>query len=837
MRKSIVAALSAASLLSACGGGGGSSSTTPPDVPASTKATVTLTGVAAKGLMAHADVNVYGVNPDGSLAAAALASTTTDSTGHYSLSFAGNQGEPVVIKVSAKADGTTTHSDEVSGVAAQPLPAGFVMRALLVPASTGAITTSASITPFSELAVAAAAKASGGITASNAQQALSTVTQMLGFDPRAVTATSTATASSADEQKLAVMLTAVSQLANSGALGCTSGSAGDKTKCVVDALGAAASATSIKLSSTSGGNSTDVSAALSAAVGTVLTNPVLAKTIDSALLTTVVTNLGCASVSACAAAPANTPPPVNAAATAITGAKLLFAEMKSDWLGLFSQGAASAIATGPVNIQAFKFKTAMDGVQVPAEVLVKDVGTLLMGIDLYNDYKAGRSTSPNRGRGEANLVANDGSVSGNQAVPAGCTLYQDADTSLAATSTANANFIGCGARFYASRSVTGNTTVTTEWRHGFTVTPKLDGSFDYSSRARRRVNSCTAGSCTVTGNVPLQTDGNGVAIAPFTGTVTPVLSAAFGDINTVTIVGELPAAFKSGDKTLLGYKHSLNVSGSQTQNPDNTISSVLTGSVVAKNSSGVVQNQLTLKKGRIDQAPISVDVKGDLVKPGSGSAVAPAGHDVSGFELDLVFGTPTAEFEGLLSVTGATWDTSGRYRVPSDAKLSGALRTLSAGVATEFLSGAFSLTSTGYGSFNNSLPSSPSNSYTIGASFVGTVTAPGRPVLEITLAASQLMDTADGGGTPKGATMQYRTLVDGKPRLVVSVTGSVDPVTHQINKFTLTESSANLGMSWMGGASTVDLLYGGSLKIGSVNLGNGLITFSDSSFVSLDVGL
>ena len=151
----------AVALLAACGGGGSDS-----PAPATT-ASVTMSGTAAKGPMANADVAALPVNTDGSIGTAPLATALTDPNGSYTLNFTATKDQPYIIQVKSKANGSTTHVDEVSGQT-QNLPAGFSMRALFVPTSTGNLTTSASVTPFSELAVAAATRATGGVTAANA---------------------------------------------------------------------------------------------------------------------------------------------------------------------------------------------------------------------------------------------------------------------------------------------------------------------------------------------------------------------------------------------------------------------------------------------------------------------------------------------------------------------------------------------------------------------------------------------------------------------------------------------------------------------------------------------
>lgn len=829
MKRTPLIAVLGASLLSACGGGGSDSASGPDTTPVSTAATVALSGTAAKGLMANADVKVHPVAADGSVdLATVLASTTTSTTGQYNLSFTGTKDQPYVVRVSANAG--TTHRDEVTGTD-QPLPLDFAMRSLVVPDASGSVTTSASITPFSEMAVAAAAKATGGVSAANAAQAVSTVQQLLGFDPTKVAATSTGTAASDDEKKLAVMLTAVSQMANSGNLGCSTGDAGDKVKCVVDKLGEAVTTTSIKLEGKNDDNSaSDVSAVLNTALTTVLAQPDLVGTIPSTLLTTVAANLGC--TTNCAAASTGTTPVVDATAVAITGAKLLFTQLKSDWTALFSTGGASEIATGAANIQAFKFDQSMRDVHVPARTLLHNSGALLLGIDLYNDYKAGRTSVPSRGRGVGE-VPNDGSADfSNSYGAAGCTLYQDAATTLTATAPDNANFIGCSARYYLTRAYTATGSTTSEYRHGFTVTPNADGSFGWQTRARLRL---TGANGTVLSNAALQRDAAGEPLAPFTGTVTTTVTG--GSVTGFTMKGEMAGGFADNGTALVNHKHSIDLSGtrsfSATERKEG--SSSITGSLVAQDSSGATLSTLTVKQGSSQESPVSRDADGNEVAPGSATAVSGFGGTLRAVTLNLVFSNAHAEFEGLLSMPTSAWDKSGTSLQPTEVTLSGMLRNINAGVTTEFLSGSFTAKSTGYASYDASQPYSATNRYTQSLRFVGQVTAPNRPLLALSLGAEQLMDSDDG--STQSMTLQYRSIVNGTPRLVVNVAGTRAPGSDSVNRFQLTEAGSNLSMTWLDGAAAVDLVHGDSRTVGSVNTGNGVVTFTDGSVVSLDVGL
>lgn len=826
MRKFLFVVMAGAGLLSACGGSG----TEPTPVePASTSATVALSGIAAKGLMDAADVDVFAVKSDGTVDSTALVRTTTGPNGAYSLSFTGNKDQPYVVRVSAKAG--TTHLDEVTNTA-QALPVGFVMRAFVTPTATGSVTKTASITPFSEMTVAAAAKATGGLSAANAAQAVSAVSQLLGFDPTTVAAKSVANAAGANEQKLAVMLTAVSQLANTNGLGCTTGSAGDRTKCVVDALAAATNKDSIKLGSTTD----DVSAKLAAAVTTVLTTEAVRAKVDAAVLTTVVANLGCGS--SCAAAAAGTTPAApSATATAIAAAKLLFGQIKTDWSAMFSTGGVTSIAGGAVNKEAVKFKTVMDSAQVPADMLVKSVGAIVTGIDLYNDFKSGRSTANFRNRGDADQVTKGATSSLDASPPVGCSLYV-ANTGSGAVATAidSVGSIACTSRFYVTSSGRGVNFVRTTWRQSFVIVPEATGGYTYKARARRSVTTCSGSpvTCSQTINENMLADASN-ADPTFDGSFTHKLSAPFGDIQEFTLSGRMPPAFTPGGTTLVGASNQVSMTGTQTVAAVGDVRSSLAGSLVTKDSSGATLSTLTVKPGSsLASSPVSQDAFGNEVAPGSATAVRTSGGQLSAMTLNLVFGLPTAEFEGLLSLPESAWDKSGTSFAPTKATLSGALRNIGSAGSTEFLKGTFTATTTGYAAFDATKAMTATNNFQVSASFAGSLTATNRPTLEFTLGTSTTAFDMDANGV-KQLTLQYRTLVAGVPRTVVSLTGDRLPSGDYAIK--LTEATSKLSMAWTGKPATVDLLVNDSTKVGSLATGSGLLTFIDGSFMSLDIGL
>lgn len=802
--------LLAAASLTACGGGGSDTST---DTPSTSAKGISLQGVASKGLMANADVKVHPIRADGSVdTTTVLASATTDATGHYSLRFDGTAAQPYVIRVSAKADGSTTHLDEVTGTA-QPLPAGFVMRTLFTPAQTGSATASASITPFSEMAVSAAERATGGVTATNAAQAVSTVTQLLGFDPTTVTAKTADTASSDDEKKLAVMLAAVSKMAASDQLGCTTGSGGDKTTCVVGKLAASASSSTLKLSSAGGSTSGDVSSALTTALTSVLADSKLSGSLPSTALASVVSNLGCAAA-ACTPATSGTTPAVDPVASGIAAARLLFTELKSDWTTLFSQGGASALASGAANVEAYKFRTAMTDIQVPVDVLAKDAGAMVLGIDLYNDFKSGRTSVNNRGRGE-DMTSNDGSANFSTYTTAGCSLYTDTTNTTLATTPAAVASIGCRAAYYVSRTTTATAVVTTEWRHGFTIVPQADGSYTYSSRARRRVTSCPigGGTCATDANDALQADTS-------TGKVTVTLDAPQGSIRGFAVNGDLPGAFRKGSTTLFNHHHTIALTGTTTTAADGlTASSTsdtlsITGTLKTYADATTETGTLAIKRGQLAMSTAQLDNKavGTLV------------------DLDVAWSTPTAEFEGVLKLGDVVLTKPGTDYMPTRGVLSGALRTIASGTTTEFLKGTLTATVAGVANYDERMADSTSNFVTGNLTFVGAVSAPSRPTLEFTIGTS--MKSHEDKASQ--VNFQYRTLVAGTPRMVIA--GASSLAADGTRQFTLTEAANNLSMSWTGEPTTAKLMKG-STVIGAIDTGTKMLTFSDQSFLSLDMGL
>lgn len=832
-RHALIAALMAAGLMTACGGGGGSST---PDNGGggngggtSTATTISLSGVAAKGLMAGAQVTAHKVNADGSVDDTPIAGPVpTGADGGYSLQVPTTKGQPYVIKVTATAG--TTHLDEVTGQP-EPLPAGFTMRSVQVAPETETATVTTSITPFTEMAVAAAVTA-GGVTPTNVAQAKVAVTQLLGFDPASVSVKAADAANASDdEKKLALMLTAVAQMASTGALGCSGDDNGSKTKCVVETLAKAAKANSVKLEDSSGGETRDVSAALATAVNAVVTDDRLNKGVPASVLTTVVANLACSGDSCTAATSGGStgggtgPSGPSALQLAIVEAKLWLGQLAADWRVMFERDVAGTTPTaGTVNFEANRFALAMTGVQVPAEALLKDLGAIASCIDLYNDFKAGRVSNPAR-TGALDTTSSSGftALAHQNLTGTACTVYQDdpgvTATPRASTSPDNANYIGVSAHFYFVRDAA--TGVVTRWRHGFALTPDAatPGTFAYASRARR--------SSTVE-NVELQESG-------YRGTITSSTNER-GNITAFAMKGDLPGAFVADGNTLANHHMAVDVSGTRSSATLAPESTELSGSLVAYKDASTVDGTITIKSARVTNEPYAYDANFMPVRPGTAAAVnGSAGKLPSSLVLNLVYTNAGGEFEGSFSATEPVWDKSETNFVPTKWELKGALRTVEAGVAKEFINGAFTATASGYGNFidHPGTPEGPENFFTIGASFVGQVTAPNRPLLELKVSATQKShsDVTENIG------MQYSAIVNGVPRSVVNLsTGAPDAEGNR--SLTITELSTGLKLQREGTPNNrISQLTKGELLLGELDQATGRLTFVDGSFISLATGL
>ena len=195
--KSLIPGLTAillASSLIACGGGGGAGD--------GTSQTITLAGIAAKGILKGADVTAYEVINGQETE---VASATTDATGYYSLDLPATSN-PILLVVGVN-DNTTMldESQMVNGAYKEvAAPAGLILRTAIEDASSDR--TAVNANPFTEMAVSAA-KASGSFTKANMLAARAMVKQFIGMDPELALPITPDAVASADQRKMMTLLT------------------------------------------------------------------------------------------------------------------------------------------------------------------------------------------------------------------------------------------------------------------------------------------------------------------------------------------------------------------------------------------------------------------------------------------------------------------------------------------------------------------------------------------------------------------------------------------------------------------------------------------------------
>ena len=142
----------ACAALMACGGGGGGGNSA--GNGGETSKSVQVNGVAAKGLLANAQVEVFALEATGP-AATALAKGKTDANGKFTLNITATTASLLVVVTAI--DGTTMldetqiENGKYKAVAVTP---GLKLRSFVKDASSGTITSS--VNPFTDAAVAAA---------------------------------------------------------------------------------------------------------------------------------------------------------------------------------------------------------------------------------------------------------------------------------------------------------------------------------------------------------------------------------------------------------------------------------------------------------------------------------------------------------------------------------------------------------------------------------------------------------------------------------------------------------------------------------------------------------
>jgi hypothetical protein len=222
----------AISLVACGGGGGGATSVTPAPM-------VTISGVAAKGLIKDGVVQIYTTDINGNISDKPIATAKTDIHGAYTVSIPA-QSSAVLATVTPALDNTTKIANDLKpDQADSSLPAGFKMSAVIGGASTD---TALSINPYSDLAMKSAIQ-DGKLQSSYANITNQYVKTYLlnGIDPVATRPSLSTLSNNPNELGMTAALLGVAVAAESDAICKNSATVGERYNCIISKVGAAIS--------------------------------------------------------------------------------------------------------------------------------------------------------------------------------------------------------------------------------------------------------------------------------------------------------------------------------------------------------------------------------------------------------------------------------------------------------------------------------------------------------------------------------------------------------------------------------------------------------------------
>lgn len=816
--------------LAACGGGGGSSADSGAATPSGK---ISLGGVVAKGLTGNASIKVLGVASNGSVDESnVLATGQTDDAGVYSTTEF-SAPAAYVVEVNAKAcsdtsagTGCSFHQDEATDTR-QYLPTGFKMRAVVTTTPAGKLV---NITPFSEMAVAAAESAPGGVTVANAQKGLAMVNALVGVaDLNAVppTTLSNATATS-DQIRLAALLTAVSSLANSGSslttLGCTSTQGTpEATKCIVEKL--ADNATVEKYV----GKDVNVTTALN----TQLTAVVADKPEARALVTDTATKL----TDPTQAVPT---PPSASLTTAIDLVRGFFADLTSTVRTLLDSGTTPG--QGAFLTEAHQFEAAVTGVDFQANTTQSAIQTLHAAAKLWTDFEHGSHVVEVKGR----RPSGNGEVDyfwGDNALGFKCVLAKADDSAIAPTDASTLiHHVDCDAdltyEFYGTPAST-YPVVHRQIRngmHSYQVTKTGTNAFAYASSAvveystadlnysTRQVSNWTSASVACP-----QSAGDGSCtwadVRKLLGTVSTSTDAQ-GRIQTIHIVGDLPDGFKSG--TVLAHA-AAGITGNLAKTHLDLTADVSGVSYVDTSvTSGITAGTISFSGLTTAYGSNGTTFESSL-EIGAGSAITVGSSDLNHGLLNLTMLTPGAKLVGSLETTRTTGN-------GLDASFTGSLFNLASSTTVPFISATLVV------SFDNthyvSADAYSSTNYQNGTvQFDGYITAPSHPKMRLIIgaggrrAALNYNWAFDTYGTLAGSYIIYNA--DGSTKRNVTLTVA-SPLHNGISTTTLAEAASGLSFQHVDGGDK-NVLVGG-VTVGVISDDDTRLTFTNGDFISLDFG-
>lgn len=747
-------------LVVGCGGGGGGGSDTP------VAANSTVAGAAIKGAMANAEISLYKTTATGTRGdklTTVPASIASDASGNYSAVISGYTG---VVMVEAKAVAGTTLYDEATGTTITPA-LGFSLRAVTFATAGQNITVQ--LNPFTELATVAALAKTGGLTGTNVAQANKDITEALTFDPLTTAAVFDPT-SKAPKNALAAALTAISQMAQSGDLGCA-GNQAAKVACITSAIAA------------QGINA----AAVQVALQTKLDAVVAANGLTTIAITV----------------PSGTP----VIESGITAAKLLIGTLRSnikaldaDDMSLYTE--LQAVADDFKNHTAPVAGTSIEALDVARQAT-----------QFWYDVVQ---------------TSNAAFVSARSFSAGSCTLYSDSDYLVTATSKATAHYVACGTLKdrvlpanalgeYKQCAANGELCYS-NWSTRVRLHPDALDSNKFTVFTRTRKTDRFAATVPTNGFASSYTDVDTSygAAAPGNAASLVVGRDSVGQVNALALTGELSPGFTIGGgnvfyssnlnrwvfvenvATLLGDKENVSLVGTLT-NVGGLYTLAVSGSVESIKN-GALETRVELLAGSYLKA-----------KEGTSNATAQDGNEE--LLLKLKASTAGSAATGEFKVSAFAWDADQAQYQPTALAFTGSIQRN----GVNFFEGTFTASKPDYATFHTNQARSATNVEKTGANFTGKVTITNRPVLNLQLSAT---NHDMGSSTDTTLTGQYAQ---------GSVTINIEGTSNAASNI-LTLTSTNGVKVVVDKSKTLYPLTKGSTAVGQFNSSNSRVDYADGTF-------
>lgn len=754
-------------LLTACGGGGGGGGSADGTSQPST-VSIATSGVAAKGLLSDAKVQVYGISGGKVDESTVLVEGTTDAGGAYKLNIA--RTGLVMVKLSVVA-GKTLMYDEATASSVEP-PSTFTLRAVLN--LNAGDTPSINLNPFTDAAAAQALASSDGLTAASVAKANADIGTALGFNPLSAAATFDATDRSKPESQLALALAAISEIAkdtdSATLLGCTETATAAQIACVVKSI-------------------SDKS----------LANATVVLQLQNKIAT--VRDVKDVQVNVDVQAVSSTDPA--ATGTPLDNAKAFFATLRSN---------AKALNATDMSLQT-ELKTLADGVsQRSLPLAQKGLEALQIGqkaIEFWRDIKVNNAAFTNN----RSFTANGGALGG-------CSLYQDKNYTVLATDKDNTLYVACGgaetrvratdSNGYVANCTTEGSNCYTAWSIRVRMQPGADAdTFLMNTQTRKAA-------WVLTGGVPQEATARRINYgADFPGNAATIVSHRDNGIYTAfSLNGELSPSFEITQEStpiyvsgqyqgntpavveLLGDKHNVALAASLTDVSAGLHKLSAEGSVEVVKA-GVVDSRIELQPG-------------SYVTIGEGAAIVQ-----SEALFMLKASTPDGGVTGSLKVSAFAADADVQDVLPTRIDFSGSVQR----AGRDFFSGSFTLRDRNRANFHSLQAPSASNFALYELTATGTLDIPTRPVLTASLSYSEktaaVKTVAASGQYRQGAIAingQYSESGIAPGVAVLESTTGIRVVLPNID-----------------GVTTVDVTSNGT-KVGVLNLSNSRVTYSDGTF-------